>query len=250
MLILNKDLTVWLGVAKKAAHKAGEFLLQPKNSVKDILSDSGRDIKLEVDIKSESIIIDHLENRSDFSILSEEKGLIKRSNQDFTWIIDPLDGSLNYMRGIPFCCVSIGLWQEDTPILGVVYDFYRSELFYGVVDEGVWVDQQPLKVSSTTQKEKAVLCTGFPVSTDFSHDSINAFVGKIRLYKKVRLLGSAALSIVYVASGRADVYEEKDIMFWDVAGAIPILLGAGGMVKKEKTKKLHSLHIYASNGHL
>ena len=112
------------------------------------------------------------------------------------------------------------------------------------------LNKQPIALSSQLHKEKSVLCTGFPVNTDFSHEAIGGFISDIRSYKKIRLLGSAALSIAYVAAGRVDVYKERDIMIWDVAGAIPILLGAGGNVKIEKALKRYSFNITATNIYL
>ena len=245
--MVEEKYTAWLEIAKKAALMAGDFLLQSQETTKDIRIESTRDIKINADIQSEEIIISHLKSQSDFSIISEEAGFLKGGDSESSWIIDPLDGSLNYLRGVPICCVSIGLWQGDIPVLGVVYDFNRQELFSGISNKKAWVNDQILKVSNTTQKEKAILCTGFPINTDFSSEGLLNFVNNIRSYKKVRLLGSAALSIAYVASGRTDVYEEKDIMIWDVAGAIPILLGAGGKIKKDKTSKSNSFHVIASN---
>jgi len=247
MIASEDEILSWLSIAKEAALLAGAFLLEHRNI--EVLADSGHDIKIASDIESERIILDYLKEKSNFSVLSEESGLITRDGQRFTWIVDPLDGSLNYMRGIPFSCISIGLWQETRPLLGIVYDFNRSEVFSGIVEKGAWLNDMPLKMSSVTQKGKAVLCTGFPVNTDFSQEGLNAFTEDVRSYRKTRLLGSAALSIAYVASGRTDVYKEKDIMLWDIGGAVPVLLGAGGKVDMKKASKEYSYYVCASNGH-
>ncbi|MCQ9207385.1 MAG: inositol monophosphatase, partial [Omnitrophica bacterium] len=228
MIASETKTTAWLSVAKKAALLAGEFLRKKDPANVEISVESRRDIKIAADCRSERIILDCLKENSDFSILSEEQGLIPEKEKDFIWVVDPLDGTFNYMRGIPLCAVSIGLWKGDTPVLGVVYDFGRSELFSGISEKGGWLNDRALKVSDTSDKKRAVLCTGFPVNTDFSAGNMEAFSDNARSHKKMRLLGSAALSICYVASGRADAYSERDIMFWDIAGGIPILLGAGG----------------------
>ncbi len=238
----------WLEIAKEAVCSAGAFLSEHKQLSKRVNAELGRDIKIAADTESERIIFDCLKKKSNFSILSEESGLISGADQEFTWIVDPLDGTLNYKRGIPLSCISIGLWQKDTPVLGAVYDFNRFELFTGIADIGAWLNDVSVKVSNTAQKSKAVLCSGFPVNTDFSSDGIQKFIEDVRSYKKIRFLGSAALSIAYVAIGRSDVYYEKDIMLWDVAGGLPILLGAGGKLNMEKASKEHSCYLYASNG--
>jgi len=237
-----------LAIAKESAHLAGKNLIENKIQGKKINADLGKDIKLEADVQSEKIIIDSLSANSKFSILSEEKGLIKGENDSLIWIVDPLDGTMNYLQDIPFCCVSIGLWCGNDPVLGVIYDFNRNETFSGIVGEGAWVNDSELRVSSVNQVEKAVLCTGFPVNSDFSDQGVKDFISSATAYKKVRLLGSAALCIAYVAAGRMDVYKENGIMFWDIAGGLAVLSAARGKYKIKKLSKKDSYRIYASNG--
>lgn len=244
------DVLSLLSIAKESALLAGEFLLSDIQANRKILKEFAHDVKIEADIRSERMIIDRLMEKSDFSILSEEKGMIERDIKDYLWIIDPVDGSLNYARGIPLCCVSIGLWQGEKPILGVVYDFNRAELFSGIADNGAWLNEERIHVSATNTKQNAVLFTGFPKQTDFSSQGISDFVGCIQSYRKVRLLGSAALSMAYVACGRADAYHEKDIMFWDIAGGVPLVLAAGGKVQIEKTSEANCLNVHITNGRI
>lgn len=246
MKISHRDLKKSLSIAREAALLAGKFLMKNKN--RKINKEVGRDIKIAADVESEKIVISFLKAHSDFPILSEEAGLIGDDNDGFMWIVDPLDGTFNYTRGIPFCCVSIGLWHGEEPVLGVVNDFNRSELFSGIVWEGAWLNGRKIKVSTSDKKEKAVLSTGFPVNTDFSSQGISRFIDNVRSYKKTRLFGSAALSIAYVASGRTDVYQEGDIMLWDIGGGIPVLLGAGGSLDIKRAFKKHSYNVFASNG--
>lgn len=237
----------WLSIAEAAALEAGAYLLDSAGSKAKVNLEAGRDIKLGADVKSESIIVEHLNKETDFSILSEENGQIKRNDTKFTWIVDPLDGSLNYSRGIPLCCVSIALWEDMNPIFGIVYDFYRSEVYSGIVGKGARLNGVSIESSTVDRKEKAVLCTGFPVSTDFSSEGLMHFIKDIQEYKKIRLLGSAALSLVYVASGKADAYMENDIMIWDVAGGIAILKASGGSVQFVPAKKENRLNVKAAN---
>ena len=248
MTATENKIIALLSIAKKAAFSAGAHLAKRNQSNMKVNKDSGRDIKISADINSEQIILDYLLKKTNISILSEEKGLLEGGDQNLTWIVDPLDGSFNYLRGIPISCVSIGLWRGDKPLAGVVYDFNKLELFSGLAEKEARLNDRSIKVSGTGQKERAVLCTGFPSNTDLSSESIKNFVKNVQSYKKARLLGSAALSIAYVASGRVDAYSEKNIMLWDIAGAIPILLGAGGKLFMKKTQRKYSYDVTVSNG--
>jgi len=224
----------WLSLAGEAARSAGEFLAGARIADLKIGASLGKDIKLAVDRESEDRIIGMLRERSDFPILSEEQGMIKgrMAEQDWRWVVDPLDGSLNYLRGIPLCCVSVGLWHGDSPMLGAIYDFNRNELFTGLVGCGAWLNGAAIMVSTTQAPGEAVLCAGFPVGTDLSPAALQTFVEQVRQYKKVRLFGAAALSLAYVAAGRVDAYYERDIWLWDVAAGLAIVLAAGGAVIK------------------
>ena len=144
--------------------------------------------------------------------------------------------------------MSIGLWDGDAPVCGVVYDPYRQEMFSGIAREGAWLNEQAVRVSNVESKDQGILVSGFPAHADLSEESLRVFIDSVRSYRKLRWLGSAALSLAYVACGRADVYEEKNIMLWDIAGAAPILLGAGGSFRLDKTKKEFCLNVSAGNG--
>lgn len=246
------ELRVWLGLAEEAARRAGEFLVRARVSEVIVTTGLGRDVKLAADRGSEECIIHILREKSDFAILSEECGTVegRDTHQGLRWIVDPLDGSLNYLKGIPLCCVSVGLWDQDKPLLGVVYDFIHEEMFTGIVGIGAWLNEAPVRVSDVCEQECAVLCTGFPVSTDFSSDAVAGFVRQICQYKKVRLLGSAALSLVYVAAGRMDAYCERDIKLWDVAAGLAIVCGAGGHIVRAVSEKPQALTVYAGNSSL
>lgn len=249
-MISNEQIFDWLSIAKETALKAGKILSGAGQEYFNVDSESGRDIKLQADRESEKIILDDLKEKSSYSILSEEDGYLERKENGVVWIVDPLDGSLNYSRGIPLCCISVGLWKDGEPLLGVVYDFNRHELFTGVVGKGAWLNEKQMAVSLRGEKNRAVLCTGFPVNTNFSTDSLMTFTQKIKDYKKVRLLGSAALSLAYVAAGRADAYMENDIMIWDVAAGIALVKAAGGIVQYNATGRENTYKVRASNKNL
>jgi myo-inositol-1(or 4)-monophosphatase len=197
-----------------------------------IFSEKDKDIKLSTDLLLHQQIVDMLKNFGDIAVLSEEddKGVDFSKNKEMLWIIDPLDGSLNHLRKIPLSCISISLFRGITPVMGIIYDYNRNEMFTGIIGAGAWLNTVPIKVSSVRDLGQGVLCTGFPSYRDFSEAAIYKFVTDIRKWKKVRLLGSAALSLAYVASGRTDGYIEEDIRIWDVAAGLAIVKAAGGEI--------------------
>jgi len=245
----NQGNSELLSIAKNAVMKAGIFLSNRNQELLEIELETRRDTKIRADRESECIIIDYLEKETDFSLLSEEKGHVEK-NKPLIWIIDPLDGSLNYFRNLRPNCVSIGLWEDNKAILGAVYDFNNDELFTGIVGKGAWLNGEKIFASSIERKENAVLCTGFPVNSDFGEDNLKLFIHKIQNYKKIRLFGSAALSLAYVAAGRADAYMENNIMIWDVAGGIPVALGAGCTCVTEKGTDINTFRVTVSNGRI
>lgn len=236
-----------LAIAENAARQAGKYLLETGARDRRVDSFSGKDVKLQADRQSEKIIINLLRSKTNFLILSEERGL-EKGNRDYRWIVDPLDGSLNYLRGIPLCCVSIALWDKKKPILGVIYDFNRSQIYSGITTQKAWLNDREIETSCVSQKDQAVLCTGFPLNTSFRTKDLMRFVTKIQDYKKVRLLGSAALSLAYVACGKADEYTEDNIMLWDVAAGLAIVSAAGGRYDMVSGLKHHSVTVSATNG--
>lgn len=244
----RRALKKYLAIAEKAAIVAGNYLSDHRENI-TIQSQSGKDIKISADRESERLIIDILRGKSDFAILSEENGFIggTSKNESIRWIVDPLDGSLNFLRGIPNCCVSIGLWNESMPVLGAIYDFNREELFTGIARLGAWLNENIVRVSEIDTVNEAVLFTGFPVNTDYSSRALKDYIDQVRIFKKIRLIGSAALSLAYVATGRADAYFERDIMLWDVAAGLAILLGAGGKYSTKETNRSNSYEVYATN---
>ncbi|MDD4527201.1 MAG: inositol monophosphatase [Candidatus Margulisbacteria bacterium] len=218
-----------LNKALKAALLSGEILV--KYEQKKINSSSGKDIKLQADIDSEKILIDSLKE-TNINILSEETGLLEMNhNSDLLWIVDPLDGSLNYSRDIPLNCISIALWNKNEPILGVIYDFNHNKMYKGIVGEGAFVNKKKIHVSDIYKKSNSVITTGFPVYFSFEDKTIVDFIKTVKEYKKIRLLGSAALSLSLVANGSVEAYSEQNIAFWDVAAGIALVKAAGGKVK-------------------
>ena len=218
-----------LDIAKKAAIDAADLIKKSKNII--INKSKGKDIKLQSDLDSENIVIKILKENSGFDIISEEYGFLKGEfNSDLKWIIDPLDGSLNFSRNLPLCCISIALWKDNNPLLGVIFDFNSDLLYSGIVGEGAWCNQTPIKVSDINEKSNSIMCTGFPVYSSFDNESLSNFISNIQDYKKIRLLGSAALSLAFVANGSVEVYKENNIAIWDVAAGLAIVKAAGGKI--------------------
>jgi myo-inositol-1(or 4)-monophosphatase len=231
-----------LKVAIIAAKDAGNFLR--KNRSIKILSNLGNDTKLDADKKSEKIILKKLLKY--YPVLGEESGITGIfTKQTPYWIIDPLDGTVNYSRNIPINCISIALWHKEKPILGVVYDFTRNELFSGVVGYGAKLNGKKIKVSKIKQKSKSIIFTGFPIEFSFNNKNIKNFIKIVQDYKKVRSIGSAALSLAYVASGRGEVYKEKNIKIWDVAAGLALVKAAGGFYYYKKLGK--NFNVQAGN---
>ena len=240
------DSSALLEIARDTALGAAR---QIRPAHRHVVEDLSRDVKIEADRRLHQIITDLLESRSALPILSEEDegSILPGLSAGRVWVVDPLDGSLNFSRGIPFCGISIGLWSSEGPVLGVIHDFQRNELFSGAVGGGAFLNGSPISVSMIDQKEKAILCTGFPTGADFSHDAVSNLVTDIQSFKKVRWLGSAALSLAYVAAGRADVYQENGIALWDVAAGLALVQAAGGTVSITRTTVPHRFSVRAGS---
>ncbi len=218
------DLKNNLEVAIVAARKAGEFLIKNKNQKKKVLVEQGRDIKIELDRECENLIRDELKS-TDIEILGEELGG-KISKDTSSWIVDPIDGTANYFRNIDQCCVSIALMEEGKSKIGVIYNFNSNEIFYASSGDGAYLNDEKIKVSDISDISKASLFTGFPASE--SIESQSQFLKNLKVWKKIRMFGSAALSCAYVASGRGDYYAEKGVYIWDFAAGICLVEEAGG----------------------
>ena len=227
-----------LELAISAAKAAGELLVKLQQQPREVLKNQDHDLKLHADIQSEQVIINKLMSSSPYPVLAEETGESGIFNSDDPmWIVDPLDGTLNFSRKLPLYCVSVGLWKGEQPLLGVIYDVHHNELFSGLVGKGAWCDRKPITVSDTIKKDKAVLATGFPIKRNFSSVSLDTFIKRIQSFKKVRLLGSAALSLAFLACGRVDAYTEEDIFLWDVAAGVALVKAAGGWVSVEDSDR-------------
>ncbi len=239
-----------LQFAEEAVRKAGLALKENINKWSSIDRETSRDIKINADKKSENLILSVLSESTNIAVLSEEAGWNKERENLLYWVVDPLDGTVNYVQGIDLCCVSIALMKGWEPLLGVVYDFNRDEMFSGVCGQSAWLNGQEIRVSQTSSPDRAVLNTGFPARSDFSEQAVNTFVKNLVQWRKVRMLGTAALSLSYVACGKSDAYHEKNIMLWDVAAGCALVKAAGGDVHISGDDFTAPVEIKASNSQL
>jgi myo-inositol-1(or 4)-monophosphatase len=242
-------------LAEITAQNAGKCLLDAYSSEPVVLSDSGKDIKTEADKTAEATVLKAVQSTG-YAILSEESGLSNTDKKFSTicesslpiWIIDPLDGTYNFTRGFPMCCVSIALWQGLNPVLGVIYDFVSDTIYSGSVDNGASCNGKAIQVSRIQNHDQAALATGFPSSRDYSDAALEASIRSIQRFKKIRMIGSAALSLAHVSSGNVDAYMEDDIWLWDVAAGLALVKSAGGTYKISGVKDTFQLDVFAANG--
>lgn len=223
-------------IAIHAAKAGGAYLAEQKNKTQKINFQDTRDVKLQADIDSETIIRKILTESTEFGIIGEEMGgstdLLNQNN--YYWIIDPLDGTYNYLRGTPMCCVSLGLFNGTNPVLGVIYDFNTNQLYVGDVESKTFtVNGEKVNPQWAETTDQATLSIGFPASLELTKNKINSVCNYSLEYKKIRMIGSCALSMAYVASGLMDVYHEEGVHLWDFAAGAALILASGGYIKME-----------------
>lgn len=236
-----------LDLACEAASAAGAALLANRKAWGVVEAHHGREVKIDADKRAEALVIDVLRKGSDYTIISEEAGwsrALKRGDR-FVWAVDPLDGSVNYLRGYPHCAVSIALLDDGAPVLGVVDCFVMGERFTGLVGEGAWLNGAPIRVSDISAPERGILQTGVPSRA--SDASMRLFERRLQNWQKVRMIGSAATALAYVAAGRAEAYRESGSMIWDVAAGCALVKAAGGFTSIAGEGLDQPLEVAASN---
>ncbi len=179
-----------------------------------------------------------------------EENTVEQGGKDVLWIIDPLDGTNNFLHGIPHFAVSIGLLQHDELVVGLVLEVNSKELFYAWKDGGAYRNGDKIKVSTTPTLSEALVGTGFPYKVDDVAPLIRTLGHFMRYARGVRRMGAAALDLAYVACGRFDAYYETTLSAWDAAGGAIILKEAGGMVSDFRggSNYLFGEELIASNG--
>ena len=234
-------------IASHAAAMGVELLRKEFLNDARVADASGKDIKTLADVAAQECILKVLE-KSGIPILAEEGDHLATDLESQVWLVDPLDGTFNFSRGFPVAAVSIALWEKGKPLLGVVHDIFSRQVYSGLTGQGAWLDDQVIHVSAVKDKNQAILATGFPSGRRYDSDLLLQFVHSVQVFKKVRMLGSAALMLAQVAAGHFDVYEEEDIFLWDVAAGLALVLAAGGDFRMSHGSGPHKYHVRASNG--
>ena len=225
-----------LNVMIKASEKASKILIKDFGEIEKLqVSRKGpKDFVTNSDLKTEKIIIDELKKaRPNYSILSEEEGAEINKDKNNTWIIDPIDGTINYLHGVPHFAISIALKSYDQIIAGLIYDPIKDEMFYAEKNNGTYLNNQRIKVSKRGKIEDCLFVAGSKI--DHDKELI------------IRKSGCAALDMAYVAAGRYDGYFQKDLNLWDIAAGIIIVKEAGGILNEINLTKINEIKIIASN---
>jgi myo-inositol-1(or 4)-monophosphatase len=240
-------------IAMDAALLAGEVLRKGFGTHFSISSKEGKhNLVTEYDYLAEKTIIDFIKDEVPGShFLAEESGKTG-DKEDLLWIIDPLDGTVNFAHEIPFFCVSIAIEKKGEVITGVVFDPIHHELFVGEKGKGAFLNGKKIQVSPISDLQKAMLSTGFPYNlSENPFHCIEHFTDIIKLGIPIRRIGSAAIELAYVASGRTDGFFEVGLAPWDCAAGKLLVEEAGGVVShwNESSFDIHSrLPILSSNG--
>ena len=221
-----------INVMVKACRKASKTIIRDFGEVENLqvsLKGPG-DFVTASDKKVEKILIDELQKaRPKYSILSEEIGEIN-NDQSFKWIIDPIDGTANFLHGIPHFAISLGLEYEKEIICGIIYDPIKDEMFTAEKGNGSYVNNKRMRVSSRSKLKDCIIFTGGPkmgsADQEISLKEYNLFSSKV--LTPIRKLGSASLDMAYVAAGRCDGFWQRNLKYWDIAAGIILVKEAGG----------------------
>ncbi len=242
------DLKKEINIAINAAIKSGRHLYEDKIQLNKLSVSDKRDTKLEADFSSENLIKKIIKNDSDYEILAEESGKSSDDLGKTFWVIDPLDGTANYNRDIPICCVSIGMIANFEPVFGVIFDFNNDELYIGdCINEIATLNDKTIHVSDVSKKEDGILVTGLPINTNYSDKNIQKLISDMQTWKKTRMIGSAAIASCYVASGKAEMYKEKGSYLWDIIAGAAIVKSAGGSASITNMKENYQVDVMFSN---
>jgi myo-inositol-1(or 4)-monophosphatase len=239
----------YLDAAENAARAAGELLRKSLHRSQHVNAALAHDIKLAIDVQTQDLITQKLLKQFPEHALYGEEGIVGDQSSAHQWIVDPLDGTVNYFYRIPHFCVSIALRLKGEIIVGVIYDPMRDEMWSAQKGEKPRLNGQHFRVSERANLAEAVISIGL-AKTDHSIDSnlplLEAMIHRVR---KCRVLGSAALDMAYVACGRFDAYIERGISLWDIAAGWILVETAGGTVDLRPRKDMKDKYsVVASNG--
>ena len=225
-----------LNLMIKACEKASKILIRDFGEIEKLqVSKKGpSDFVTNSDLKTEKIIIEELtKGRPDYSIISEENGVKNNKDNKNTWIIDPIDGTINFLHGIPHFATSIALKHNDEIISGLIFDPIKDEMFYAEKDNGAFLNNKRIRVSKKNNIKECLFATGGLIDKkmEFSY----------------RKSGSAALDMAYIACGRYDGYFQKNLHLWDIAAGLILVKEAGGMTNKIDLDNHDDLKIIATS---
>ena len=230
-----KSISANLNIMIKASEKASKILIRDFGELENLqVSKKGpKDFVTNADIKAEKIIIEELKKaRPNYSIISEENGVEKNKDESNFWIIDPIDGTTNFLHGVPHFAISIALQSNNEIVCGLIYDPIKDELFYAEKNHGAYFNNQRIRVSRKRDFEECLFAVG---------------KGKYNPDLIYRRSGSAALDLAYVASGRFDGYFQNNLNLWDVAAGIIIVKEAGGIVNEIDLANIKNVKVSASS---
>lgn len=245
------ELSRELEVACRAARAAAQLHVAGRGTdLKIATKSSPIDLVTRIDTESERVIREILEDAfPEDGIVGEEEGETDGS-RDRRWLVDPLDGTLNYAHGFPYYCVSIALEVQGTVRLGLVLDSVRDELFTAVSGAGAWLDGAALQVTRRSRLQESMLATGFAYSRSRMEENLELFGRVLPMARAIRRPGAAALDLAWTAAGRLDGLWELYLNPWDVAAGCLLVTEAGGRTSDERGEphRLSSRGLVASNG--
>ena len=244
-------MTHYLQAAVAAARAAGGLLREHFGQAANVNTFAAHDIKLELDVQCQELITAMLLEAFPGHAIYGEEGIAGDSASEFQWVVDPLDGTVNYYYGIPHFCVSVALRQQEEILAGVIYDPMREELFAASRDGDATLNGQPITVSKRGQLADCILSVGLAKGADTIAANLPVLENMVPRVRKCRMMGSAALDLAYVASGRLDGYVEAGISLWDVAAGILLVENAGGRVEMTARPDMPDKYaIIASSGRI
>ena len=242
-----------INLITKACMKASRPLIRDFGEIENLqVSSKGPgDFVTSADKRTEKILIDELQKaHPEYGIITEETGIINKSNTKNRWIIDPIDGTFNFMNGIPQFAISVGYEEENEIKCGVIFNPIMNEMFCAEKGKGAYLNNSRIRVSKKNKIKDALIVTGGPKGVSKIKDKIfSEYINVSNNVSNVRKFGSAALDVAYVACGRFDGYWQRELNYWDIAAGIIILKEAGGFVDffEEDDKAPLKKNILASN---
>src|SRR5438067_13730571 len=239
----------YLDAAENAARAAGDLLRKNFHRSQHVNVAEAHDIKLAIDVETQELITRLLREQFPEHALYGEEGVVGDQSSEHQWVVDPLDGTVNYFYGVPHFCVSIALRFKGEIIVGVIYDPMRDEMWSGQKGETPRLNGHPFRVSERTELAEAVISVGLSKTGEMIDSNLPLLEEMVHHVRKCRVLGSAALDMAYVACGRFDAYIERGISLWDIAAGWLLVETAGGKVDLRPRKDLKEKYsIVATNG--